>query len=245
VTCLVDLFRPDVGFAAVRLLEDAGCAVMVPPEQTCCGQPAYNSGERASAAAIAKQVIAAFEGFDYTVAPSGSCAAMLRCHYPGLLEAEPAWGERAQKLAQKTFELTSFLTDVLGIKQVAARHDGAVVIHESCSALREMGVRDQPRALLDSVAGLTEKPLEHADVCCGFGGMFSVKYSEISSEMARKKTADITASGAQTVVGVDLGCLMNIAGRLSREGSPVAVRHVAEILADMTEAPPIGQPEKS
>jgi L-lactate dehydrogenase complex protein LldE len=239
VTCLVDLFRPSVGFAAVRLLEWAGCRVGVPRAQTCCGQPGYNSGDRASARAIAAQVIAAFEGFDYVVAPSGSCAAMIRVHYPALLEDDPTLGPRALSLASRTHELTSFLVDVLGLERVQASFEGVVAYHDSCSGLRELEIGDQPRALLATVAGLTLKELEGTQECCGFGGAFCVKYPEIADRMAADKAAGVAASGADTLLGGDLGCLLHLAGRLSRAGSNVRVRHVAEVLAGLTQAPPI------
>jgi L-lactate dehydrogenase complex protein LldE len=241
VTCLVDLFRPSVAFAAVKLLEAAGCVVEVPRGQTCCGQPAYNSGDRADAQAIAQGVIEAFEGFDYVVAPSGSCGGMLREHYPQLFADDPALFQRAQHLAKRSYELVSFLVDVLGLGRVAARYAGVVAYHDACSGLRELGVKQQPRTLLSRVAGLTLKEQPGAEICCGFGGTFCVKYPEISERMVSQKVADIAATGADTLLAGDLGCLLNIAGRLTRLGSPVAVRHVAEVLADMTDAlPPIG-----
>ncbi|WP_191083495.1 (Fe-S)-binding protein [Roseococcus microcysteis] len=242
VTCLVDLHRPAVGFSAIKLLEEAGCQVEVPAVQTCCGQPAYNSGDRRTTQDIARQVIDAFLPYDFTVAPSGSCAAMISHHYQGLFAAgDPEWRARAERLGAKTHELVSFLTDVLGVKGVAARYDGRATYHDSCSGLRELGVKAQPRALLGSVAGLTLTEMREPEICCGFGGTFCVKYPEISTRMVSDKTADITATGADTLLAGDMGCLLNMAGRLKREGSPVRVRHVAEVLADMThEAPPIG-----
>ncbi len=242
VTCLVDLFRPSVGFAAVKLLEAAGCTVHVPAAQTCCGQPGYNAGARDSARELALRVIEAFSGYDWVVAPSGSCAAMIRLHYPDLLGDDPALAARAGDLAERTWELTSFLTDVLGVKRVEARFEGAVAYHDSCSSLREMGVAKQPRKLLASVAGLELAELADAESCCGFGGAFAVKYPEISLEMAGRKTAQVAESGAGTLLGGDLGCLLNLAGKLAREGSPVRVRHVAEVLAGMTVQPAIGEP---
>ncbi len=240
VTCLVDLFRPTVGFAAVKLLEDAGCRVHV-PAQSCCGQPAYNSGDNAGARAIAAQVIAAFDGFDYVVAPSGSCAGMIKEHYPALFEGDAAMGARARDLAGRTYELISFLADIRGVDTVAAAHDGAVTYHDSCSSLREMGVKDQPRRLLGLVAGLELRELGGAEECCGFGGTFCVKYPDISLKMVDDKIADIEKTGAETVLAGDLGCLMNIAGRLRRTGSRIQARHVAEVLAGMTGAPAIGE----
>jgi L-lactate dehydrogenase complex protein LldE len=243
VTCLVDLFRPSVGFAAVKLLEEAGCTVEVPPLQVCCGQPAYNSGDRATTKAIARQVIDAFEGYPHVVAPSGSCAGMLSHHYPGLFDDDPALKARAENLAGRTHELMAFLVDVLGVTRVAARHDGAVTYHDSCSGLRELGVKQQPRTLLGSVAGLALREMKTPEVCCGFGGTFCVKYPEISNAMVGEKTADIAQSGADTLLAGDLGCLMNMAGKLHREGRAVKVRHVAEVLAGM-EGAAIGEGQR-
>jgi len=242
VTCLVDLFRPAVGFAAVKLLEDAGCAVEVPRAQTCCGQPAYNSGDRADARAIAAQVIEAFAGFDYVVAPSGSCAGMIRVHYPALFGADESMRADADDLARRTHELVSFLVDVRGVERVTARHDGTVAYHDSCSGLRELGIKAQPRRLLRSIAGLRLTELPDAESCCGFGGTFCVKYPAISDRMVAEKTAAIAGAGAATLLAGDLGCLMNMAGKLHREGRIVAVRHVAEVLAGMTDGPAIGEP---
>ncbi len=239
VTCLVDLFRPSVGFAAVKLLEEAGCRVEVPMAQTCCGQPAYNSGDRRDARAIAEQAIAAFEAFDYVVAPSGSCAGMLKKHYPGLFADDPAWQERARAFAAKAYELISFLVDVRGMTGVAVREPGSVTYHDSCSGLRELGVKAQPRRLLKTIEGLSLVEMRDADVCCGFGGTFCVKYPDISNAIVTEKTAQIEATGADTLLAGDLGCLMNMAGKLKRQGSRVAVRHVAEVLAGMTATPPI------
>jgi L-lactate dehydrogenase complex protein LldE len=246
VTCLVDLFRPGVGFAAAKLLEDAGCIVEVPKAQSCCGQPGYNSGDRADALAIARQVIATFGRYDYVVVPSGSCGGMIKTHYPTLFADDPAMGEQAKALAARTYELVSFLADVLKRDRVEARYAGIVTYHDACSGLRELGVKEQPRRLLRSVAGLTLKEMAAPEVCCGFGGTFCVKYPEISDKMVSDKAADIAATGADTLLCGDMGCLLNMAGKLARLGKPVAVRHVAEVLADMTEAtPPIAMPDKS
>lgn len=242
VTCLVDLFRPSVGFAAIKLLEDAGCTVEVPPLQVCCGQPAYNSGDRASARTIAKQVIDAFEGYEAVVAPSGSCGGMLAHHYPGLFDDDPAMKRRAEDLASRSHELISFLVDVLGVQEVAARYDGAATYHDSCSGLRELGVKAQPRRLLRSVQGLSLREMAAPEVCCGFGGTFCVKYPDISNAMVGEKTADIAATGADTLLAGDLGCLLNMAGKLQREGRPIKVRHVAEVLAGMGDKAAIGLP---
>lgn len=241
VTCLVDLFRPSVGFAAVKLLEQAGCTVDVPSLQVCCGQPAYNSGDRNTTRAIAAQIIDAFEGYEAVVVPSGSCGGMLSHHYPGLFDDDPALRTRASDLAGRTYELMSFLVDVLGVDKVVARYDGSVTYHDSCSGLRELGVKDQPRRLLGSVQGLTLREMKSPEVCCGFGGTFCVKYPEISNAMVGEKSADIAATGADTLLAGDLGCLMNMAGKLQREGSAVRVRHVAEVLAGMGDGPAIGE----
>jgi len=240
VTCLVDLFRPSVGFAAVKLLEDAGCRVEV-PVQSCCGQPAYNSGDRADTKAIALQVMRSFVGCDYVVAPSGSCAGMMRIHYPELFADEPGFLPDVQRFSERVYELVSFLSDVLGVERVIARYDGTAAYHDACSGLRELGVREQPRKLLRGVAGLALKELPGADVCCGFGGTFCVKYPDISERMVSDKIADVMATGADTLLAGDLGCLLNMAGRASRAGRKLRVRHVAEVLADMAQTtPPIG-----
>jgi L-lactate dehydrogenase complex protein LldE len=241
VTCLVDLIRPSIGFAAAKLLEDAGCTVEV-PRQTCCGQPAFNAGDRATARAIAEQVIDAFAHYDYVVAPSGSCAGMIKVHFPELFHGDPNWLPRADAFAGKTYELTSFLVDVLGVTRVDAGLEATATYHDSCSGLRELGVRVQPRRLLGTVRGLTLKEMHDADVCCGFGGTFCVKYPDISNAIVGKKAANAAATGASLLLAGDLGCLMNMAGKLQRDGKAVEVRHVAEVLAGMTSAPAIGAP---
>jgi L-lactate dehydrogenase complex protein LldE len=241
VTCLVDLFRPQVGFSAVDLLEAAGCRVHVPKAQTCCGQPAYNSGDERDARAIARQVIEAFEPFDYVVAPSGSCAGMLREHYPALFADDLRWGARATALAERCHELFSFLVDVRGFEGLDAELAARFTYHDSCSGLRELGVREQPRRLLARVRNADLAEMPDSDVCCGFGGTFCVKYPEISARMADDKIASIEASGADTLLGGDLGCLMNIAGRLHRRGSRVRVFHAAEVLTGRGHQPAIGE----
>lgn len=243
VTCLVDLFRPGVGFAAVRLLEAAGCEVHVPVNQTCCGQPAYNSGDTRTTRAIAEQVIEAFADMPYVVAPSGSCAGMLKKHYPLLFEDSPEWKARAEEFGGRVSELVSFLTDVCNVSGVKAGFDGAVAYHDSCSGLRELGIREQPRKLLNSVDGLEIRELSDREACCGFGGTFCVKYPEISGAIVDRKADDILATGADTLLAGDLGCLLNMAGKLQRKGGTVRVRHVAEVLAGMTDTPAIGEPE--
>ena len=240
VTCLVDMLRPSVGFAAVRLLEEAGCEVVV-PRQTCCGQPNLNSGDREGAKALARTMIAALEGHDYVVVPSGSCAATVVKDYPTLFDEGDPWRARAEDVAGRTHEIVSFLTDVMGVERVAARLEGRVTYHDSCSGLRSLGVKAQPRKLLATVEGLELKEMTDAEVCCGFGGTFCVKYPDISNKMVSDKAANIAATGAGTLVAGDLGCLMNMAGKLSREGLPVKARHVVEVLAGDTETPAIGE----
>jgi len=241
VTCLVDMFRPSVGFAAVKLLEDAGCEVVVPEAQTCCGQPAFNTGDLGTTTKLAKRVIGTFDGFEYVVLPSGSCAGMVCKHYPELFEDDQVWKERAEELAGRTWELTSFLTDVLGVTGVEARLDGTATYHDSCHGLRELGIRDQPRKMLASVKGLEIEEMEASEACCGFGGTFCVKYPDISVQMAGEKAKNIEATGADLVLGGDYACLMNIAGFLKRQGSKVEVRHLAEVLAGMCDGPAIGE----
>lgn len=241
VTCLVDLFRPTVGFAAVKLLEDAGCRVSVPAVQTCCGQPAYNSGDRRDAKRIARQVVEAFQGFDYVVVPSGSCAGMISEHYRELFREDPEDCGKVRELAGRTWELISFLTDVCGITAVDARFNGTVTYHDACSGLRELGVKRQPRRLLASVDGLSLQEHADAEVCCGFGGTFCIKYPDISDRMVTRKTNDIASTGAETLLAGDMGCLLNLAGKLKRLGSPIETRHVAEVLADMADGPAIGE----
>ena len=243
VTCLVDLMRPSVGFAAVKLLENAGCRVEVPETQTCCGQPAYNSGDRADTHDIARGVIQAFSGYDYVVVPSGSCAGMIHEHYPALFADEPEMLAKAHDLARRTHELVSFLVDVMKVERVDAAYRGTVTYHDSCSGLRELKVKRQPRQLLGSVTGLTLRELPGAEICCGFGGTFCVKYPDISERMAADKADDVTATGADTLLAGDMGCLMNMAGKLQRQGSRVRVRHVAEVLAGVDDTPPIGEPK--
>jgi L-lactate dehydrogenase complex protein LldE len=240
VTCLVDLMRPSVGFAAVRLLEQAGCDVHVPPTQTCCGQPAWNSGADRDAAAIARRVIDAFEGFDFMVAPSGSCAGMIRMHYPEALAADAIYAPRARALAEKTHELVEFLVRVRGVETVKADCFTRACYHDSCSALRELQIKQEPRQLLSTVEGLELHELKEPEVCCGFGGLFSVKYPEISERMADDKIADAQSTGAELITSADLGCLLHLAGRVARRGLTLRVRHVAEILAGETDAPAMG-----
>lgn len=245
VTCLADLFRPSVAFASIALLERSGCDVEVPRAQTCCGQPALNSGDIDDSRAIARGVILAFERFDYVVGPSGSCMATLRKDYPDLFEDDADWRRRAQALADRSYELTSFLVDVMGLDGVSASFAAHAAYHDTCSGMRQLGVRDQPRRLLDTVAELDVSDLDSAEVCCGFGGTFCVKYPEVSGKMADDKLAAVERTGADVLLGGDLGCLMHLAGRLKRLGKPTRVYHVAEVLADMTDGAGIGDPERS
>jgi len=241
VTCLVDLFRPAVGFASVKLLQDAGCTVEVPMAQTCCGQPGWNSGDRETARSVAAQVIETFGGYDHVVLPSGSCAATIVKDYPQMFPEGDPLHEAAVALAGRTHEIVSFLVDVMGVKRVSAKLQAQATYHDSCSGLRSLGIRDQPRALLASVEGLTLTEMEESEVCCGFGGTFCVKYPEISTVMAADKTRNAAATRAGLLLAGDLGCLMNIAGMASREGRSFRCRHVVEVLAGQTDGPAIGE----
>jgi len=237
VTCLVDMYRPNVGFATLRLLEDAGCKVSVPPSQTCCGQPAFNSGETKNAATIARNTITAFEEFDYIVAPSGSCAGMLKHHFPELLHTDKQWSDRAKDFSSRVYELTQFLADVLKTQSISAGLAEKVTYHDSCSSLREMEVSQQPRDLLAQVQGVELTELADTQVCCGFGGTFCVKYPDISERMVTDKVALIEQSGADVLLAGDMGCLLNLTGRLSRLNKSVRSYHVAEVLAGMADGP--------
>ena len=234
VTCLIDLMRPNAAFASLRLLRQAGCDVVIPEQQTCCGQPAYNNGDAESARAIACQVIEYLEGFSHVVVPSGSCAGMLVRHYPRLFNEQPLWRQKAEDLAARCYELTQFLVDVAKVTQFDAHYSGTVAYHDACSARREMNVYEQPRLLLDQVSGLQRIDPANGEQCCGFGGTFSVKFGDISTAIVDKKASDISATGADTLVSGDLGCLLNIAGRLSRQGIAIKTFHIAELLAGMT-----------
>ena len=246
VTCLVDVMRPSIGFAAAKLIEASGCDLWVPDTQTCCGQPAYNSGDRASARQIARQTIAAFGGCDYVVAPSGSCAGMLKSHYPRLFEDDPPMLEKAQAFAGKVHELVSFLVDERAMTAIDPALQGAapgrVTYHDSCSGLRELGIKDQPRRLLTSIKGLELVEMADSEICCGVGGTFSVKFPDISNAMVEKKTENIARAEPDMLLAGDLGCLLNMAGKLARQGRQIEVRHVAEVLAGDLDTPPIGAP---
>ncbi len=236
VTCLVDALRPGIGFASLRLLEAAGCEVRVPAAQTCCGQPALNSGDARTARDLAERTVAAFEAYDFCVAPSGSCLATIKLHFAELFADDPVWRARHAAFAPKCHELVSFLHDVRGFRP-RARYDGKVAYHHSCSGLRELGVRGQAEALVAAVDGVELRPLASPEACCGFGGTFCVKYPEISTSIVDDKLADVEATGADTLLGGDLGCLLHIQGRLHRLGRPVKVYHTAEVLAGMADVP--------
>ena len=232
VTCLVDLLRPSVGFAALRLLEAAGGEVFVPAGQTCCGQPAFSAGNRDMAAELARKAITELEGYDYVVIPSGSCADHFRNVYPQLLADDPAWSGRAAALAARAYELTAFLTEVAPLPAATAGFAGSVTYHDSCKGLRGLGIKRQPRQLLARVRGLSLKEMADCEACCGFGGAFSVRFGEVSTQIVDRKCDAIDAAGADAVVGGDLGCLLNIEGRLRRRGDATTrVLHIAEILA--------------
>ena len=234
VTCLVDTIRPRIGFATIRLLEAAGCEVIVPAQQTCCGQPGYNAGDRKSAVALARKFLNEFEAFDYVVLPSGSCAGMIRVHYPDLFRDDPALLARITAVGQRTYELTDFLTQIARLENVPGKFKGTLTYHDSCSGLRELDVHKQPRSLLAKMAGVKIEEMVESTTCCGFGGTFSVKYGELSTRMADNKCQHITNTHAGAIVGGDLGCLLNIEGRLRRNGDHTTrVLHVAEVLSGL------------
>jgi L-lactate dehydrogenase complex protein LldE len=245
VTCLADLFRPSVAFSTISLLEQAGCRVIVPERQTCCGQPGYNSGAVAEARPVARQVIETFVDYPYVVAPSGSCAGMIREHYPKLFKEFPEWHNRALELAGRTWEITRFLVEVM---QFSPTNSGAlagrrVTYHDSCAGLRELGIKQQPRELL-TAAGVELTEMPSTEVCCGFGGTFCAKMPDLSEKMVDDKLANARAVEADVLLGGDLGCLLNLAGRASRLGAPLEVRHVAEVLAGSLDEPAIGEPSR-
>jgi L-lactate dehydrogenase complex protein LldE len=231
VQCLVDTIYPEVGEAMVQVLQDLGASLNCPTDQTCCGQPAFNAGYRSQARAVAQHFIEVFENSEVIVCPSGSCVNMVRHHYAELFRDDPRWLQRAQKLSACTFEFTEYLVDVLGLDDLGAAYSAKVTYHDSCHLLRGIGVREQPRRLLRNVAGVELIEMNDSDRCCGFGGSFSVKYPHISTAMVAEKADNIINSGADTVVGCDMGCLMNIQGLLSRMGSNIQVKHIAQVLA--------------
>jgi L-lactate dehydrogenase complex protein LldE len=231
VTCLVDLMRPRIGFATIELLEAAGCEVIVPPSQTCCGQPAWNSGDRAAAAKLAKKVITEFEGFDYIVAPSGSCADHIKNEYLKIFADAPDWLARAAALSGKVHELTDFLVTVAKVEKVPGQFAGSLTYHDSCTGLRSLGIKQQPRALLAKLPQVDVREMPGAEDCCGFGGTFSIKFGDISAAIAEKKCGNALTTQADAIVGGDLGCLLNIEGKLRRMGDTTTqVLHIAEVL---------------
>ena len=242
-TCLVDMIRPEVGFAAAKLIEDAGFELDVPPTQTCCGQPLYNNGDFEGARKIARKLIETFADYDYIVVPSGSCAATIKLHFPELLaEDPPDMRTKTHDVAEKTYELTQFLTTVANA-DISAEFQSSCTYHDSCAGFRELGIRSSPRALMGKVSGLSLTECNDSTACCGFGGTFCVKYPQISVHIATEKARNIQQTGANTLLGGDLGCLMNIAGTLSRQGSDIRVLHVAEVLAGCGDNPAIGHPQ--
>lgn len=241
VTCLVDLMRPSVGFAAARLIEATGCKVIVPVNQTCCGQPAYNSGDPKTAKALALQTVRAFADCEYVVVPSGSCAAMLKVHYPRLVASDdPELRSDVDAFAAKVHELCTFLTSIRPLTKVPGHYTGRVTYHDACSGLRELGIKSAPRRLLAKIAGIELTEMSAPEACCGFGGLFAEKYAGISNAIVTRKTDDALASSADLLLSGDLGCLMNMAGKLTRENRPLACRHIAEVLAGELSDPPIG-----
>jgi len=231
VTCLIDTMRPEIGFSAIKLIEAAGYEVMVPPAQTCCGQPAYNSGDRPLSRDLAEKTLREFEQFDYVVVPSGSCGGMIRAHYGDLFRDYPELMARYGRLQGRVYELTDFLVTVAKVRLEPGEFRGPVAYHDSCSGLRELGVKTQPRALL-AQRGVDVTEMKDCEQCCGFGGTFAVKYGDISTAIVDEKCANVRASGAPAVVLGDLGCMLNIEGRLRRSGDTTTrVLHVAQVLA--------------
>jgi L-lactate dehydrogenase complex protein LldE len=231
ITCLVDQFFPEVGMSMVRVLRRLGAQVDFPSEQTCCGQPAFNGGFKTEARDLAKRFIGIFEDREYIVAPSGSCTSMVRVYYKELFHDDPDWKKRAESLASRTYEFTEFVVNVLGVEDVGAVYQGKVALHQSCHLLRELNVRTEPRRLLNAVKGIEVVELERAEACCGFGGLFSIKYPEISGGILQEKIDSVEKSGADVIVASDAGCLMQIAGGLSRQGMATRTMHIAELLA--------------
>lgn len=231
VTCIVDQLFPDVGMAMARVLERAGCSLAFPPDQTCCGQPAFNSGYRAEAKDVALHFLKVFHDAEYIVVPSGSCTSMIAHHYAELFAEEPAKLAEVHSLEKRTWEFSQFLTEVLKVDDLGARFDGVATYHDSCHALRELKVKHGPRKLLANVRGLELREMDIAEECCGFGGTFSVKFPEVSGGMARTKIDSIMRTGADTVISIDSSCLMQIEGAIRRAGLPIRTKHLAEVLA--------------
>jgi L-lactate dehydrogenase complex protein LldE len=230
-TCIVDQMYPSIGVAMAEVLERIGFAVDFPEDQTCCGQPAFNTGYRKEAAGVARHFLRVFRDAEYVVVPSGSCTSMIVEHYAELFHDEPEWLEETRRLTPRIWEFSKFLIEVAGAEDVGARFERVVTYHDSCHSLRALGIKEGPRRLLGNVRGLTLRELEPAEECCGFGGTFSVKFPDISGGMARTKVEAIQRSGADVVVANDASCLMQIRGALSRAGVPVETMHLAEVLA--------------
>ena len=230
VTCIIDQLYPQVGVSVVRVLRRLGVNVDFPADQTCCGQPLYNSGYTRRARSLARRVLNTFRDSDYIVVPSGSCAAMMRVFYLDLFQDEPETLKVVKQFSPKVYEFSQFLVQVLGVQDTGSAYAGKATYHPSCHLLREMEVRDEPRQLLQSVSGLELSDLPQAEVCCGFGGTFSVKYPHISEAMLADKIDNVISTGADTLVSCDMSCLMNIDGGLSRRDSHVKVRHLAQVL---------------
>jgi L-lactate dehydrogenase complex protein LldE len=231
VTCIVDQFFPRVGLAMAEVLERLGYRVDFPEAQTCCGQPAFNTGYREEARRVARHLLSVFRDAEYVVVPSGSCTSMITRHYEELFRKDPEALEQTRRLAPRVWEFSQFLLEVAGVEDVGARLPAVVTYHDSCHALRELGIREGPRRLLAKVRGLELREMPASQECCGFGGTFSVKFPEISASMVRTKVEAIHQTGAQYVVSVDASCLMQIQGALNRAGSPVRTLHLAEVLA--------------
>lgn len=232
VTCLADQMYPDVAESVVRLLHRYGCEVDLPELQTCCGQPAFNSGYQEEARVVARNLIRAFEHSDYVVSPSGSCTGMVHHYYPDLFKDDPVWRDKTEALVAKTYEFAQFLVNVLGVKDLGASFPHKVTYHPSCHATRLLGIREEPMALLDGVQGMEFVDLPKKEDCCGFGGTFAVKMADMSEAMVCEKAAHVCETGAEVLVGTDMGCLMNIGGRLNKEGKPVRVMHLAQLLEE-------------
>ncbi|GAA0434060.1 lactate utilization iron-sulfur protein LutA [Lentibacillus halophilus] len=228
-TCLGELFYQEAAKDMVEVLERLGCEIDFPRGQICCGQPAYNSGYRKDAQKAAKQMIATFESSDYIVTPSGSCAGMFK-EYPRLFRDDAIWQERAQNVADKTYEFTQFIVNVLGVEELGAVYHAKATYHTSCHMMRLLKETGSPFKLLNNVEGLELLPLENSYDCCGFGGTFAVKMVPISEQMVDEKVRHVEETGADVLITADGGCLMNIKGRIDREGKPIAVKHIAQIL---------------
>lgn len=230
ITCLADSFYPKVGESMVKLLDHLGVELDFPEGQTCCGQPAFNSGYRDEAKEVAKTMIDVFDKSEYVIGPSGSCVGMFQHYYPVLFEGDRKWEERAKKFANKTYEFSQFIVNVVGKTDLGARFEATATYHPSCHATRILGVKNEPLMLLNEVEGLKLIDLPFKEDCCGFGGTFAVKMHDVSGAMVAEKSHHVQETGAEILVGLDMGCLMNIGGRLRYEGAPVKVKHVAELL---------------